>query len=220
MAARQGYSTLQIALHWIIVALVVFQLLVNNGMADVYNARIDGEAETMQWAILHVSVGVSILLLAIIRLIVRLRRGAPPIHRDKPNWLIWLAGATHVLLYGFIILMPLTGALAWFGLIEVSGELHELGRWALIPLIVLHAAGGLAEHFYFKNDSLVRMLKPEAAAITWQQVRSAVPSARLVLVENLHDRGRIEQLSATSPARPAGFSTRRCCHCWVARRAW
>jgi cytochrome b561 len=31
----------------------------------------------------------------------------------------------------------------------------------LIPLIVLHAAGALAEHFLFRNNSLMRMLKPE-----------------------------------------------------------
>lgn len=159
MAPRQGYSALQIALHWTIAALVVFQLIVNEGMADAYDARLDGEApETMLWALLHIGVGVTILLLSIIRLGVRLRRGAPPIHRDKPDLLVWLAGATHVMLYGFIILMPLTGALAWFGLVEVSGAVHELGRWVLIPLIVLHSAGGLAEHFYFKNDSMVRML--------------------------------------------------------------
>ena len=41
----------------------------------------------------------------------------------------------------------------------------------------------------------------QAAAMTWHALQSAVPSARMVLVENLHDRGRIEHLSATSPAR-------------------
>lgn len=40
-----------------------------------------------------------------------------------------------------------------------------------------------------------------AAVMTWREVTAAVPSARMVLVENLHDRGRIEHLSATSPAR-------------------
>jgi len=40
-----------------------------------------------------------------------------------------------------------------------------------------------------------------AAIMTWREVRAAVPSVRMVLVENLHDRGRIDRLSATSPAR-------------------
>jgi len=51
-----------------------------------------------------------------------------------------------------------TGLVAWFGGVELSAELHELGRLVLIPAIGLHALGGLAEHFVFRNDSLRRML--------------------------------------------------------------
>ena len=40
-----------------------------------------------------------------------------------------------------------------------------------------------------------------AAAMTWRGVRRAVPSAYLVLVENLHDRGRIDRLPENSTAR-------------------
>ncbi|WP_395819624.1 hypothetical protein [Devosia sp.] len=40
-----------------------------------------------------------------------------------------------------------------------------------------------------------------AAAMTWRGVRASVPSAQLVLVENLHDRGRIDRLPPTSTAR-------------------
>lgn len=160
--SRKGYSFAQVALHWLIAALVVFQLLVNEGVSDAYDGRLDGEPTSDEgWAMLHVGAGLTIMALAMVRLAIRIVRGAPPLHRDKPGPLIWLAGTTHVLLYGFILLMPLTGALAWFGLIESAGELHELGRWVLIPLVLMHAAGAMAEHFYFKNDSLVRMLRPE-----------------------------------------------------------
>ena len=103
---------------------------------------------------------VTILVLAIIRLAIRLTRGAPPAHRDKHAILIWIGYATHFALYGFIFLMPFTGALAWFFGIELSAEIHEIGRLILIPTIGLHILGGLAEHFVFKNDSLLRMLRP------------------------------------------------------------
>ena len=72
-----------------------------------------------------------------------------------------LATLYAVLLYGFIFLMPITGALAWFAGIEVSAELHELGRLVLIPAIGFHVLGALAEHFVFRNNSLSRMLKPD-----------------------------------------------------------
>ena len=161
---RSGYSGLQIALHWIIAALVVTQLLNNEGMQDAWNAYEDGEAApggVLGWAWFHALTGATILVLALIRLYLRLTRGAPPVHHDKPQALVWLAYATHFVLYGFIILMPLTGALAWFFGVEVSAEVHETGKLVLIPLVVLHAIGGLTEHFYFSNDTLIRMLRPE-----------------------------------------------------------
>jgi cytochrome b561 len=167
MRTAASYSGLQIALHWTIAALVIFQLLVNDGMQAAWRAYSrGGEAgDTLGWAWLHVAVGVSILLLALLRVYVRLTRGVPPIHRDKPAALVWLAYATHLLLYGFIIVMPLTGALAWFGGIDASAEIHETGKLVLIPLVLLHAAGALAEHFYFRNDAFARMLKPQERTI-------------------------------------------------------
>ena len=161
---RDGYSGLQIALHWIIAALVVTQLLNNDGMQEAWNAYEDGAPApegVLGWAWFHALTGATILVLALVRLYVRLTRGAPPVHRDKPQALVWLAYATHFVLYGFIIAMPLTGALAWFFGVEASAEVHEVGRLVLIPLVVLHAIGGLTEHFWFRNDALMRMLRPE-----------------------------------------------------------
>lgn len=162
--ARDGYSGLQIGLHWIIAALVVLQVLNNGGMQEAWNAYEDGEAApegVVGWAWSHALTGATILMLALVRVYVRLTRGAPPVHRDKPELLVWIAYATHFVLYGFIILMPLTGALAWFFGVDASAEVHETGKLLLIPLVALHAIGGLTEHFYFRNDTLRRMLRPE-----------------------------------------------------------
>ena len=162
MKPVRGYSALQIVLHWTIAALVVFQLLVNEGMQDAFDDRIDRDpVEDMDAALVHITVGLTVLALAVIRLAVRLNLGVPPSHNDKPAILNWLGWATHMALYGFIFLMPLTGAIAWFGGLEFSAELHELGRLVLIPLIGLHVLGALAEHFVFRNDSLIRMLVPK-----------------------------------------------------------
>lgn len=162
-STRDGYSGLQIALHWTIAVLVVTQLLNNDGIQEAWNAYEDGETAptgVLSWAWFHALAGATILMLALIRLYVRLTHGAPPVHRDKPEALVWLAYLTHAILYGFIILMPLTGALAWFFGIEVSAEMHESGKLVLVPLVVLHAIGALTEHFYFRNDTLVGMLRP------------------------------------------------------------
>jgi cytochrome b561 len=161
-ATPKGYSPLQVALHWGIAGLVIFQLLVNQGMQDAFDDRIDGDRiDEMGAALLHIGVGSTVLLLAVVRLAVRVTRGAPPGHRDNPAILNWLGRANHMALYGFIFAMPITGALAWFAGIELSAKLHELGRLVLIPLIGLHVLGALVEHFVLRNDSLIRMLKPD-----------------------------------------------------------
>jgi len=162
-AVRQvhGYSALQIVLRWTIAALIVFQLLVNEGMQDAFDDRLDCESiRDMDAAMLHVVAGLTVLALAMIRLVIRLVRGVPRPPAGNPAILTWIGSVTHLLLYGFIFLMPITGAVAWFGGIELSAELHERGRLVLIPLIGLHALDGLAEHFVFRNDTLVRMLVP------------------------------------------------------------
>jgi cytochrome b561 len=160
----QGYSLPQIVLHWTIAALVVFQLVFNKPMQEAFDDRMDGEmSDEIGGALIHVAVGVTVLVLAIVRVAIRFTRGAPPAHRDKHAILIWIGYATHLLLYGFIFAMPLTGALAWFLGIEASAEIHEIGRLVLIPVIGLHVLGALAEHFVFRNDSLMRMLRPASS---------------------------------------------------------
>jgi cytochrome b561 len=161
--APQGYSLLQVVLHWTIAGLVIFQLSVNEGVQKAFKDRADGRQGDHEIdAILHIAVGLTIFGLAGLRLAVRLWRGAPAPHSTNPR-LVNLAGhVAHVLLYAFLLVMPLTGAIAWFTGLELSADLHELGRLILIPLIALHALGALAEHFVFKTNSLLRMLKAEA----------------------------------------------------------
>ncbi|RYH12587.1 MAG: cytochrome b [Alphaproteobacteria bacterium] len=160
--APQGYSLLQIVLHWTIAALVIFQLSVNEDVQDAFKERSDNEPiDGETGALLHIVVGLTIFAFAVLRLAVRLWRGVPEAHSTNPPLINFVGHAAHVLLYAFLFAMPLTGATAWFTGLELSAELHELGRLVLIPLIALHALGGLAEHFVFRTNSLIRMLKSD-----------------------------------------------------------
>jgi len=165
MAARvapRGYSVLQIVLHWTIAALVVFQLLVNKDMQEAFKERSSsGQFDGEVGAIAHITVGLTIFTLAILRLTIRFRRGVPEPHDTNPALINFFGHAAHVLLYAFLFAMPLTGAIAWFTGLELSAELHEVGRLVLIPLVLLHALGALAEHFIFHTNSLTRILKSE-----------------------------------------------------------
>lgn len=160
MPQPKGYSRIQIILHWTIAALVIFQLFVNEAMQQAFSDRLDDEhIAEMDGALLHIGVGLTVLAFATVRLAVRITRGAPAPHAGTPAILRWLGLATHVLLYGFIFAMPLTGATAWFFGIEFMAELHEFGRLILVPAIGFHILGALAEHFVFRNDTLKRMLR-------------------------------------------------------------
>lgn len=166
------YSWLQISLHWSIAALVIFQLVVNGGMQNAFDDMMDGHGvEDFGWAILHIAVGITVLVLAAIRLAVRVHRGAPAPREDRPAIISFIGYLTHLMLYGLIFLVPLTGVLAWFGRSDLSAEFHELGRLFLIALIALHVAGAFAEHFVFRNDTLIRMLRPDGPSQLGTQSR-------------------------------------------------
>lgn len=158
-----GYSASQIALHWIIAVLVVFQLLFGDMIAHAWRAFRRGAepaAADLFAANIHVYVGIAVLVLAVWRFALRLRRGVPALPAGEGPVAVWLARIAHFLLYLFIFGMPVTGMVAWFGMIEPAGEIHETMKPVIIIVVALHAAGALWQHFGARTDVLRRMLKP------------------------------------------------------------
>ncbi|HMQ93977.1 MAG TPA: cytochrome b/b6 domain-containing protein [Amaricoccus sp.] len=159
-----GYSTAQIALHWLIAALVTFQLIFGEAIVPAYRAVRRGTEATaaeLSAANLHVYVGLAVLALAVLRFAIRMRHGVPPAPPGESAWQRRIAGAAHLVLYGVIFAMPLTGALAWFAGVSAMGAIHELAKPLIILTVALHAAGALWQHFVAKTDVLLRMLRPE-----------------------------------------------------------
>jgi len=160
-----GYTRTQIVLHWLIAALVIYQLVFGEDIVPAFRAFMRGtepEAGMALGADLHVYVGLAILLLAVVRLALRIRHGAPALPADENIALQYIARLAHLVLYAAIFLMPLTGALAWYlGWGEV-GEIHEIGKPVLIVVVAAHAAGALWQHFVARTDVLRRMLRPAA----------------------------------------------------------
>ena len=159
----RGYTVTQIALHWVIAALVVFQLIFGEDIVPAYRALRRGTeaaAAELFSANMHIYVGLLILALAAIRLVVRLLRGVPAAPAGERAIQRWLAALVHLLLYAAIFVMPVTGALAWYLGVGWLGEVHEVGKPVIIIAVIIHAAGALWQHFVAKSDVLVRMLKP------------------------------------------------------------
>lgn len=157
-----GYSLLQISLHWIIAALIIFQLFFGESMTHAVDAVTEGTvlAASDAWlAWFHYWFGIAILTLVALRLAVRLKRGAPPAHSGTPCWTDMIARLAHGLFYVLLVAVPVTGLLGYY----VGGPFGDLHAWAkpvFIGLIAVHAAAALYHQFLKKDGTLIRMLRP------------------------------------------------------------
>lgn len=111
------FSPLQKALHWTMAVLIMTMLFVGVGMvATVSRAHVALEN-------LHRPLGAAILVLALVRLGVRLVRGSPPLPASMPLAQRVVAKASHFLLYGLMIAMPLIG----WGMLSAGGYPVTMG---------------------------------------------------------------------------------------------
>jgi cytochrome b561 len=159
-----GYSAAQIALHWIIAAMVLFQVVMGENIGPAWKAFREGttpaEADLFA-ANVHVAIGMGVFALAVIRLFLRVTHGAPPLPAGQSRLQTAIAHAVHGVLYLVILAMPVSGGAAWFGGVELAGTIHHLAKPVIVIAVALHVAGALVQHFVKKTDVLTRMLRPE-----------------------------------------------------------
>ena len=148
----------QIYLHWIVVILVTFQFLLNDGIVKIFKDRMDGVIDNVPSPNPHVIVGGIILLLVVWRLFLRLKHGVPDLPKSEKPIAGLIAKGVHYLFYILLIALPLSGASAWFLGIELPAFVHGLGSNLLLAIIALHIAAALLHHFVLKTDVLKKML--------------------------------------------------------------
>ncbi|MBK5947569.1 hypothetical protein CCR83_14210 [Rhodobacter veldkampii DSM 11550] len=160
MKVTQGYSGTQIALHWIVAVLIVMQFGFGDAIATAFDAASKGEEIAFNPMILqHVAGGALILLLGIWRLKLILTRGAPAAPEGgKPAAKI-LAKASTGMLYLFMLAMPISGSVAWFGGVEAAANMHNLGKIFLMLFVLLHIAGAVYHQVVLKDNLIARMMK-------------------------------------------------------------
>ncbi|ALR06973.1 cytochrome b [Xylella fastidiosa] len=173
-AERWGW--LSQALHWLIAVLIL-----GLGIGGLIMGDLPKTPNYFWVYTAHKSIGISVLALAVLRLLWRLYAGAPKPVTGTPVWQERVANATHIMLYVLIFTIPLAGWLYdsarglrtfyWFGLFEmpalvspnetirgVALEIHKLSFWALIGLVVLHAGAAFYHHLIQRDATLTRML--------------------------------------------------------------
>ena len=88
-------------LHWLMAAMILTMLFIGVGMVASVSERHD-------WLIrIHKPLGIAILILAVVRLAVRLRHPPPPLPADLPPLQKVAALASHWLLYALMFALPL-----------------------------------------------------------------------------------------------------------------
>jgi cytochrome b561 len=157
MQISTTYSRTQVSLHWIIVVLMVAQYLLHNGIEAAWHARLDGSVPNEPFPNPHAIIGMIILALALWRIVLRLRLGAPALPAEEPQGLKLLATITHLAFYVLLIAMPASGALAWVFGFEMPANAHEVAAKVMLALIALHLGGAIFQKLWLKTDVMTRM---------------------------------------------------------------
>ena len=209
-----SYGSVTKAFHWL-TALLILTALPLGWIADtlahaIYSATEapseDAIARAARLFSLHKTVGISVFFVALARIAWAIGQTKPGLLNadNKPEALA--AETVHWLLYGSLVMVPLTGwvhhastegfaPILWpFGqnlpfvpkslsLAEVTGTLHGLFMWTLVGALGLHVAGALKHHVIDKDGTLRRML-PGRADVPQPpaQHHSALPLAAALVV--------------------------------------
>jgi cytochrome b561 len=153
---RSRYSAVAMSLHWLIAALMIG----NIGLAWYFNT-LKGPAEVAP-LMLHKSIGITVLLLTLVRIAWRFV-GAPPKLPDSLRpWEKWIAKASHGLFYLLMLGLPLTGwaMVSASPLIKVHPTvLYGLIHWPAFPFPGLDsdALHDLRKTLKFSHGTLAKL---------------------------------------------------------------
>ena len=167
--ARRRFTVVQRLLHWLMAVCILAMLFIGVGMVSTIMPKY------LTLVSIHKPLGIAILALALVRLAVRLRYGAPSLPVDLPEPMKLAAHLSHYAFYALTIAMPLIGwgmlsAAAYpvvlFGgvhlpaILPQSDSLHTL-LWdahyylafAFFALILMHLAAALF-HALVRRDGV------------------------------------------------------------------
>ncbi len=176
------YNSVAVFMHWLIALAIVSMLAIGWIMTNLDK----GDPNKFALFQLHKSIGITILLLSVLRLFWRLMNRVPALPNTLKVWEKCAARATHWLFYILIIGMPLTGWIMistskhniptlLYGLIPwpnlpklgdlpnkqgingLTEDTHGILAYVMAALIVLHVGAAMKHHFINRDDVLIRM---------------------------------------------------------------
>lgn len=194
---RGRYSPVGIAFHWVMAALILFQI----GWGFWTDWMMPGGDKIAAYQ-LHSAAGLPVLLLAIGRMIWRTLIDDPYNDADDQGWQTTTAHVTAMLFYVTFFTLPLSGWVMWssvaapgplylgglipwpqvplselsptaqYAILDLAEDVHTASIILLLLLIPAHAGAALKHHFWDRHDVLQGML-PEIP--NWEDRRTAPP---------------------------------------------
>lgn len=189
------YSPVGVAFHWVMAALVLFQL----GWGYYMGWVAPGGDKLLAFQV-HSAVGLPILILALLRGAWRIVIPGPRNDADGLGWQTTTAHVTHYLFYLAFFGLPLSGWVMWssvaqqgplylggvipwprfplqdldamsrFAVMDIAEDVHAALVILLLFLIPAHVGAALKHHFWDRHDVLRGML-PEVP--DWEDPRGA-----------------------------------------------
>jgi len=189
------YTNVAIALHWLIGIAILFMFILGWFMTelpksapkttsfDIFNLGLviwevaKEESPRAFYFNLHKSIGLSILMLIVLRMYWRFTHRPPAFLNSMKLWEKRLAKATHHSLYLLMFLIPLSGiimsagskyGIKWFGIKVIPGfddkairelflEFHGIFGLLLLLLLIFHIIGAMKHSIIDKDGTLRRM---------------------------------------------------------------
>lgn len=174
MTDQLQYDATAKGFHWLVVGLLVPQYAIGWLMPDIHRGQVPGTA-----MMLHISIGIVILTIVVLRLLWRLAHPVAPDNSLQP-WQRLSSQALHWLLYLFVFATTVSGwffasmrgwSIALFGVVKLPmltetgstigrsiGRLHETLEWGLLILIGLHVLIALVHLLVYRDRVMSRML--------------------------------------------------------------
>jgi cytochrome b561 len=189
------YTNVAIVLHWLIGIAILFMFVLGWFMTelpketpkttsfDIFNLGLitwgveEEQSQRSFYFNLHKSVGLSLLMLIVLRMYWRFTHRPPAFLNSMKLWEKRLAKATHHSLYLLMFLIPLSGiimsagskyGIKWFGIKIIPGfddkairelfyEFHEIFGLLLLLILILHILGAVKHSIVDKDGTLRRM---------------------------------------------------------------
>ena len=173
---RYTFGSVTKFFHWTISIIIITMLILGFVMTNIGKSPLQ-----LQLYFIHKSLGLTVLLLIICRILWRFINEPPRYPDSIPKWEQKAAHLMQYIFYALMLIMPLSGWImstaanhipSFWGLVSVpfpgiaksrdlaglNSQIHEIGAYILAAMVIIHVLAALKHHFLAKNNILSRML--------------------------------------------------------------